>query len=148
MMLAPQLPKMLLKNPIFLRLLCSTFPLRAHQRAATPSASMPTNVAPSGANSAEAQPPPLRFRRLGVFGASKFPLHPRNSTIQSRTILKKKLHVPYVKEIPDIPISSGTKKTGSSSQNSRWNENVLQVASLYACDHFKKDLHECCFPFQ
>lgn len=30
----------------------------------------------------------------------------------------------------------------------RWNENVLQVASLYACDHFKKDLHECCFPFQ
>lgn len=35
---------------------------------------------------------------------------PGNSTIQ--------MHVPYVKEIPDIPISSGTKKTGSSSQHS------------------------------
>ena len=42
------------------------------------------------------------------FSVSLTPLG--NSTIQ--------MHVPYVKEIPDIPISSGTKKTGSSSQHS------------------------------
>ena len=74
---------------------------------------------------------------------------PGNSTIQSRTILKKKTACSLCKRNSRHTHLFTHKKNGFVfTTQHRWNENGLQVASLYACDHFKKDLHECCFPFQ
>lgn len=118
MMLAPQLPKMLLKNPIFY----GSFeaPFRCEHTKGLPH--HPHQCQPTWHHRTQI---PQRRNHLRCDSGGwvflvllSFPYTPGNSTIQSRTILKKKLHVPYVKEIPDIPISLRTKKTGSSSQHS------------------------------
>lgn len=150
MMFAPQLPKMLLKNPIFY----GSFeaPSRFEHTKGLPH--HPHQCQPTWHH--QAQIPQRRnhlrcdFSAAGCFWCFSVSLTPPgNSTIQSRTILKKKTACSLCKRNSRHTHLFTHKKNGFVfTTQHRWNENVLQVVSLYACDHFKKDLHECCFPFQ